>query len=295
MPAEATVPAVEAAVEDAGGVGDAITGDGGGGGSALETNSMILFLFVLSRAFCSSAAFKFLDGLGLLVAVSAFSFFFELQLPLAALARTKGGSEDGREGGGILVWEVKGGKWTKLVGRVSEGGREGDDDVFVVAGDSVQWLGLTRLGSLVEVRDLLKEVVVTLMLPEGFPDSVSSDYLEYSLWRGVQGVASQINGVLAAQALLYAVGLGKGAIPTAAAINWVLKDGIGYVSKIFLSKFGRHFGVYPKGWRLFADLLENAAFGLEMLTPAFPHLFVPVGAAAGASRSAAALIQYKCR
>lgn len=93
------------------------------------------------------------------------------------------------------------------------------------------------------------------------------------------------------QALLYAVGLGKGAIPTAAAVNWVLKDGIGYVSKIFLSKFGRHFNVHPKGRRLFADLLENAAFGMEMLTPAFPHLFVFIGAVAGAGRSAAGLIQ----
>lgn len=92
---------------------------------------------------------------------------------------------------------------------------------------------------------------------------------------------------------MYAVGLGKGAIPTAAAVNWVLKDGLGYLSKILLSKFGRHFDVNPKGWRLFADLLENTAYGLEILTPVFPHLFVPIGAAAGAGRSAAALIQVR--
>lgn len=97
--------------------------------------------------------------------------------------------------------------------------------------------------------------------------------------------------LLSNQALLYAVGLGKGAIPTAAAINWVLKDGIGYLSKILLSKYGRHFDVNPKGWRLFADLLENAAYGMEILTPAFPQTFVFIGAAAGAARSAAALIQ----
>lgn len=93
------------------------------------------------------------------------------------------------------------------------------------------------------------------------------------------------------QSLLYAVGLGKGAIPTAAAVNWVLKDGIGYLSKILLSNFGRHFDVHPKGWRLFADLLENSAYGLEIMTPAFPQFFVLIGAAAGAGRSAAALIQ----
>lgn len=93
------------------------------------------------------------------------------------------------------------------------------------------------------------------------------------------------------QALLYAVGLGKGVIPTAAAVNWVLKDGLGYLSKILLSKYGRHFDVNPKGWRLCADLLENISYGLEIITPAFPHLFVPIGAAAGAGRSASSMIQ----
>lgn len=140
-----------------------------------------------------------------------------------------------------------------------------------------------------------RELFMRLMLPEGYPESVTSDYMEYSCWRGVQGIAAQVSSVLATQSLLYAVGLGKGAIPTAAAVNWVLKDGIGYLSKIFLSKFGRHFDVNPKGWRLFADFFENAAFGMEILTPAFPHLFVPIGAAAGAGRSAAALIQAATR
>ncbi|CAN6270715.1 unnamed protein product, partial [Urochloa humidicola] len=83
--------------------------------------------------------------------------------------------------------------------------------------------------------------------------------------------------------------------PTAAAVNWVLKDGLGYLSKILLSKFGRHFDVNPKGWRLFADLLENTAYGLEIITPVFPHLFVPIRAAAGAGRSASALIQAATR
>ncbi|KAJ4807682.1 hypothetical protein LUZ62_020248 [Rhynchospora pubera] len=134
-----------------------------------------------------------------------------------------------------------------------------------------------------------------LMLPHGYPHSVSTDYMDYSLWRGLQGIASQVSAVLSTQALLYAVGLGKGAIPTAAAINWVLKDGIGYLSKILLSKFGRHFDVNPKGWRLFSDLLENAAYGMEIVTPLFPQHFVFIGAAAGAGRSAAALIQAATR
>eukprot|EP00850_Spirogloea_muscicola_P023386 SM000353S13162 [mRNA] locus=s353:31753:34866:+ [translate_table: standard] len=139
------------------------------------------------------------------------------------------------------------------------------------------------------------EAAKAVLLPEGFPESVTEDYPRYTRWRMAQIVASEMNGVLTTQAMLYAVGLGKGAIPTAAAVQWVLKDGIGYLSKIFLSKFGRHFDVHPKGWRLVADAIENAAYGLELATAAAPHLFVYLGAAAGASRSAAGLIQSATR
>ncbi|KAL9254673.1 root UVB sensitive 1, chloroplastic-like protein [Drosera capensis] len=215
--------------------------------------------------------------------------------PELAFGRTSDGVDIGN-----VVWEVSGGKRRKLIG-------DEERDEFVVVGESSRAGGGAENGGDLGMRMRLgltglRDVVMGLMLPEGFPDSVTSDYLEYSLWRGVQGVASQISGVLATQvvglfpsSLLYAVGLGKGAIPTAAAINWVLKDGIGYLSKIMLSKYGRHFDVHPKGWRLFADLLENAAFGLEMLTPAFPQHFVFIGAAAGAGRSAASLIQAATR
>ncbi|XVE57307.1 hypothetical protein DITRI_Ditri04bG0080900 [Diplodiscus trichospermus] len=217
----------------------------------------------------------------LLFLSSLFACFCPSELS-SALARTNG---NGYAVEDEIVWEVRGSKWTKLIPDLSQ-------DVFVVSNGISN---LTKLLSLSTIWWQCRHLVKRLLLPEGFPDSVTSDYLDYSLWRGVQGVASQISGVLATQALLYAVGLGKGAIPTAAAINWVLKDGIGYLSKIMLSKYGRHFDVNPKGWRLFADLLENSAFGLEMLTPAFPHLFVLIGAAAGAGRSAAALIQAATR
>nr|GEW79197.1 protein root UVB sensitive 1, chloroplastic [Tanacetum cinerariifolium] len=187
-----------------------------------------------------------------------------------------------------FVFEVKGGRKTKLfVDELS--------DEFAVAEGELSFLSGFKGFKMASLWGECREVFMRLMLPEGYPESVTSDYLEYSVWRSVQGVAAQVSSVLATQSLLYAVGLGKGAIPTAAAVNWVLKDGIGYLSKIFLSKFGRHFDVNPKGWRLFADFLENAAFGMEIVTPAFPHLFVPIGAAAGAGRSAAALIQAATR
>lgn len=229
----------------------------------------------------------------LILCWSTLCCFFHLQFAKSALARTTTGAFTSQQESESLeprpVWEVKRGKWTKLIPD------NGYDAYIVAQPDTVAGIRLTQ--SFIPKRLWLccRDIFMRLMLPEGFPHSVTNDYLEYSLWRGVQGIASQVSGVLATQSLLYAIGLGKGAIPTAAAVNWILKDGIGYLSKIMLSKYGRHFDVNPKGWRLFADLLENAAFGLEMLTPAFPHLFVPIGAAAGAGRSAAALIQAATR
>ncbi|XP_020096528.1 protein root UVB sensitive 1, chloroplastic isoform X6 [Ananas comosus] len=207
-----------------------------------------------------------------------------LSLFLAPLALARTSIDDSKD---LLVWEVKGGKRTRLAPDAC-----GDSFAAAVANNDDEFPFYRGVESCWQSS---RDLVVRLMLPEGYPDSVSCDYLEYSLWRGVQGIASQINSILSTQALLYAVGLGKGAIPTAAAVNWVLKDGIGYLSKILLSKFGRQFDVNPKGWRLFADLLENTAYGLEILTPVFPHLFVLIGAAAGAGRSASSLIQAATR
>ncbi|XP_030454006.2 protein root UVB sensitive 1, chloroplastic [Syzygium oleosum] len=257
---------------------------GGGGGSPL---GRLLVLFLCSRALTGRSSF--VNKSALFVIVSVVSHFCAFRIPASALARAALGQEEEEKG---VVWEVQGGNWTKLVRDPR------NKDAFVVASPGGFGFGDEKLfapGVFPNLWLQCRGLFMRLMLPEGYPDSVTSDYLDYSLWRGVQGIASQISGVLATQALLYAVGLGKGAIPTAAAVNWVLKDGIGYLSKIFLSKFGRHFDVHPKGWRLFADLLENAAFGMEMLTPAFPHLFVFIGAVAGAGRSAAALIQASTR
>ncbi|CAL5440949.1 unnamed protein product [Camellia sinensis] len=293
-----------------GGAGNNNNNNHGGGGSGggdwsnsfdpdewPRKDSTDVLIFLSSRAFANDDAtissshkhlfFFFVSLLG------SFGYF---QLA-SAQARTSTTAADEKEQVSF-VWEVKGGKWIKLIADyfndafvVSNG--KNSSSLSSIGGNDAEQSFAFRVGS--DLWMQCRNLCVRLMLPEGFPHSVTSDYLEYSLWRGVQGVAAQISGVLATQSLLYAVGLGKGAIPTAAAVNWVLKDGIGYLSKILLSKYGRHFDVNPKGWRLFADLLENAAYGMEIVTPAFPHLFVLIGAAAGAGRSAAALIQAATR
>ncbi|KAH7424728.1 hypothetical protein KP509_11G021800 [Ceratopteris richardii] len=200
------------------------------------------------------------------------------------------------------VFEVQGGTWTRIlidyekdefiIDPVKESKRDAfskDQHGSDIRDRPFEVISLSRATK--QCLDFLKSV----LLPDGYPECVTADYFDYTIWRMIQTIASQINGVLTTQALLYAVGLGKGAIPTAAALNWVLKDGIGYLGKIVLASYGRHFDVHPKGWRLVADLLENASYALELLTPMYPHLFVYLGAAAGAGRSASGLIQAATR
>lgn len=95
------------------------------------------------------------------------------------------------------VWEVKGGKWSFLVPHKLE-------DSFVVSSSTTLSFGNGNGSSHLEVwMNKCRDVLMRLMLPNGFPESVTPDYLDYSLWRAVQGVASQISSVLATQVLLF--------------------------------------------------------------------------------------------
>lgn len=68
--------------------------------------------------------------------------------------------------------------------------------------------------------------------------------------------------VLASTFLLYSVGLGAGAVPTAGALNWVLKDGLGQMGTLLFGKTIAHnFDVSPRRWYLMASAKLNLAMG----------------------------------
>ena len=65
----------------------------------------------------------------------------------------------------------------------------------------------------------------------------------------------------------YAVGLGAGAIPTAGAVNWALKDGLGQLGTLL---FGRaiapRFDLQPRAWYFAASGMLNLALLIEIST-----------------------------
>lgn len=82
------------------------------------------------------------------------------------------------------------------------------------------------------VYSFLKEVI----LPNGYPGSVSKDYLEYQIWDTCQAFCSTIIGAFKTRAVLKGVGVGDStASALSAAITWILRDGIGMFGRILFA------------------------------------------------------------
>ncbi|GMR36271.1 hypothetical protein PMAYCL1PPCAC_06466, partial [Pristionchus mayeri] len=152
----------------------------------------------------------------------------------------------------------------------------------------------------------VKELFASAFLPQGFPHSVTDDYLEYQMYDTMQALASSLTGALATEAVLTSAGVGnKDATALAATITWLLKDGCGMVGRIIFSYAkGTELDAESKKWRLVADVLNDLAFFIDLLSPLFAALFLPlaclssllrciVGVAGGATRTS--IVQHQAR
>lgn len=182
---------------DGGGGGGGGGGNGGGGGDD-ESGSFFNFdrnsLLLPSHLVLSSNEESRSVPYALLVSVAASLSYFVLS---SSPARAKTGEIDDS------VYEIKGGKRIELLPDYAK-------DEFVVPEKVWFWPRSSKHGNstssqmtLGDVWTKCRDLTAGLLLPEGFPESVTSDYLEYSLWRGVQGVAAQISGVLATQVIRF--------------------------------------------------------------------------------------------
>ncbi|KAM9346557.1 RUS family member 1 isoform 1-T2 [Symphorus nematophorus] len=130
-------------------------------------------------------------------------------------------------------------------------------------------------------------VFKSVFLPQGYPESVSDDYLQYQFWDTVQAFSSSLSGTLATQASLKGVGVGnQEATVAAATITWLLRDGTGMLGRIlFAWQKGSKLDSEAKKWRLFADILNDIAMFMEILAPYFPVFFTLIVCTAGVFKS----------
>jgi len=147
-----------------------------------------------------------------------------------------------------------------------------------------------------------------VFLPQGYPESVSSDYVLYQLWDTMQAFCSSLTGALAMKAVLGGYGVGdESKTVLAAAITWLLKDGTSMCGRIGFAWWnGSRLDSDAKQWRLFADVMNDAAIFLELVSQYLPRAFFTpviclagvgkaiVGVAGGATRAALTQHQAKC-
>mmetsp|Transcript_27760 Transcript_27760/g.50101 ORF Transcript_27760/g.50101 Transcript_27760/m.50101 type:complete len:387 (-) Transcript_27760:1222-2382(-) len=148
-------------------------------------------------------------------------------------------------------------------------------------------------------------------LPAHYPHSVCPSYAPYASYCFLGSIAGSSAMVLSTQALLVAVGVGtQSAAPMAAALNWVMKDGVGQLGGVIFAsqlgkggvdldywrgKFGKWTGLLggskiqnrgnfqrgtadtnPKRWRMVAALALDLSTLLEICTPLMgPEWFLP--------------------
>eukprot|EP00475_Leptophrys_vorax_P037347 TRINITY_DN6422_c0_g4_i1.p1 TRINITY_DN6422_c0_g4~~TRINITY_DN6422_c0_g4_i1.p1 ORF type:complete len:463 (-),score=80.38 TRINITY_DN6422_c0_g4_i1:135-1463(-) len=127
-------------------------------------------------------------------------------------------------------------------------------------------------------------------LPENHHSSVRPNYIPYVLWQAVSAVASSASGVLSTQSLLFAVGLGAGSIPLAAALNWIIKDGLGQIGGVAFASWvnqNNKLDAEPKKYRVFAGVCMDLAGIMEILSPLAPSYFLLIASVSNIGKNIA--------
>ncbi|KAK9164039.1 hypothetical protein Syun_004941 [Stephania yunnanensis] len=108
------------------------------------------------------------------------------------------------------------------------------------------------------------------------PRQVERNYLEYVKWKFFHRVSSSALQVLATQAMFRAMGFGYShSLSSAAALNWVLKDGLGRLCRcIYTASLASAFDTNLKMVRFSTSVLFTLSIGIELLTPCFPQCFL---------------------
>lgn len=118
-----------------------------------------------------------------------------------------------------------------------------------------------------------KQAGRNFFLPENYPRSVQGSYRRFVGWNFLQMTFSSALGVLSTQQLLLALGIGS--VSSSAALNWVMKDGLGQLGGVlFAGTIGSRFDGSVKHYRWISSLVLNLACGLEMAANCFPAHFL---------------------
>lgn len=129
----------------------------------------------------------------------------------------------------------------------------------------------------------LGKAIFYAFLPAGYPQTVTDDYLAYQTYDSLQAFSSSIASLLANRAVLEGLGVGDASqSPTAALVLKIIQETFSRMATIlFAHRMGQAIEPECKTYRFMADLFNDSALMLDLLTPLlpfFPKVYVMVAA-----------------
>ncbi|KAI1295939.1 vitamin B6 photo-protection and homoeostasis-domain-containing protein [Xylaria venustula] len=114
--------------------------------------------------------------------------------------------------------------------------------------------------------------VLDVFLPAGYPHTVTPDYTPYQIYDSLQAFSSTIAGLLSSRAVLQGFGVGDAASSaTGAVLLTVLQESTGRLATIlFAHRLGQAIEPECKFYRFIADIFNDSAMFLDVLSPALP-------------------------
>jgi hypothetical protein len=120
-----------------------------------------------------------------------------------------------------------------------------------------------------------------LFLPQGYPESVSEDYVSYQLWDTLQGFCGYLKSIILTLSFLKGLGVGSadGSLDQAMLV-WIVRDTTGVVAGLLagVPTFTVHFSDRQqlKFWRLVSEAIKAVAGVVEIMAAYHspPELFM---------------------
>jgi hypothetical protein len=133
----------------------------------------------------------------------------------------------------------------------------------------------TRVSKVENIK--LKSALKSVVLPLGYPYSVSPDYTKYQIWDTIQAFCSSLVGLLSTRSLLEGYGVGdQNSSIYSAVLTWLLRNGVGMITQlIFVWISGEAFQRNIKPWRFAADIVNDLGFLADFISIAVPKPFFP--------------------
>mmetsp|Transcript_7612 Transcript_7612/g.10828 ORF Transcript_7612/g.10828 Transcript_7612/m.10828 type:complete len:660 (-) Transcript_7612:228-2207(-) len=132
-----------------------------------------------------------------------------------------------------------------------------------------------RMGPLGKLNRKVRARFIPTLRAAFLPEGVAPSYYKFVKWRFLQRYVNANVHVIGTQSLLLGLGLKTKNLGLSAAMNWVLKDALGKMTRmLWASKMGRKFDSDAKRWRFRSSLLFALGNFLEIVTYIFPQLFL---------------------